>query len=300
MSEGTVTRGPLQLASLRRVVARYPIAAFLVLLYGIAGGLALVPALTEPGLLPNDANLYGPLVSIFGCAVPAFAVTAIVGGRDAMRDLTSRCLRWRVRLRWYAVALLGMPVVTLVGAAGLYGLAPLHALAENWPLLLTSFLATLALMIVLYNVTEEFGFTGFLFARLQDRHGPIRAALLTTVFFWLFHLPTFVVDTSSWALAGVVMGVILLPHLASRLIVGCLYNAAGASVLIAGLFHATFNSTVNPTGFAIAVLDLPPDEAFVILMAIVVLAGVVVVLATRRRLGLAPSVPGGSPSRVSS
>ena len=300
MSEGTVTRGPLQLASLRRVVARYPIAAFLVLLYGIAGGLALVPALTEPGLLPNDANLYGPLVSIFGCAVPAFAVTAIVGGRDAMRDLTSRCLRWRVRLRWYAVALLGMPVVTLVGAAGLYGLAPLHALAENWPLLLTSFLPTLALMIVLYNVTEEFGFTGFLFARLQDRHGPIRAALLTTVFFWLFHLPTFVVDTGSWAIAGVVMGVILLPHLASRLIVGWLYNAAGASVLIAGLFHATFNSTVNPTGFAIAVLDLPPDEAFVILMAIVVLAGVVVVLATRRRLGLAPSVSGESPSRVSS
>jgi hypothetical protein len=63
------------------------------------------------------------------------------------------------------------------------------------------------------------------------------------------HLPTFVLDTGSWALAAVLMGVLLLPHLASRLIVGWLYNATGANVLIAGLFHASFNAIVNPTGF---------------------------------------------------
>ena len=134
---------------------------------------------------------------------------------------------------------------------------PLRALSENWPLLLTSYLPTLALMIVLYNLTEECGFTGFLFARLQDQHGPLRAALLTTICFWWFHLPTFVIDTGSWALAAIIMGVVLLPHLASRLIVGWLYNASGASVLIAGLFHATFNSTINPSGFAVAVLEPP-------------------------------------------
>ena len=106
-------------------------------------------------------------------------------------------------------------------------------------------------MIVFYNVAEEAGWTGFMFARLQDRHGPLRAALITTVFFWLFHLPTFVVEADSWVGAGVLMGFLLLPHLASRFIVGWLYNATGSSVLIAGLFHATFNSTINPTGFAL-------------------------------------------------
>ena len=106
-------------------------------------------------------------------------------------------------------------------------------------------------MIVFYNVAEEAGWTGFVFARLQDRHGPLRAALITTVFFWLFHLPTFVVETDSWVGAGVLMGFLLLPHLASRFIVGWLYNSTGGSVLIAGLFHATFNSTINPTGFAL-------------------------------------------------
>ena len=109
------------------------------------------------------------------------------------------------------------------------------------------------------------------------------------VCFWCFHLPTFVIDTGSRALAAITMGVVLLPHLASRLIVGWLYNASGASVLIAGLFHATFNATINPGGFAVAVLDLPRGDAFVLLMGIAVIAGAVVAVMTRGQLGLPAS-----------
>jgi hypothetical protein len=39
----------------------------------------------------------------------------------------------------------------------------------------------------------------FVFARLQDRHGPMRAALATTIFFWLYHLPGFLLDTGFMA-----------------------------------------------------------------------------------------------------
>ena len=53
-------------------------------------------------------------------------------------------------------------------------------------------------MILLNDVAEEIGPTGFVFARFQDRYGPLRAALLTTVFFWLFHVSSFYVDTRSW------------------------------------------------------------------------------------------------------
>jgi membrane protease YdiL (CAAX protease family) len=282
----TVDHRPGRLPGLRSVVARHTITAFLVLVFVFSTGLALIPVITEPGLLPADRTLFGPLTNILGSMVPAFVVTAIVGGRHGVRELARRCLRWRVPLRWYAIALLGMPTATLLVATALYGLTPLRALAQNWPLLFTSFLPTLLVMIIFYNVAEEAGWTGFVFARLQDRHGPLRAALATTVFFWLFHLPTFVVETDSWVSAWVLMGLLLLPHLASRFIVGWLYNASGASVLIAGLFHATFNSTINPTGFALGVLKLPSDEAFTVLNAMVVLAGVIVVAATRGRLGL--------------
>ena len=140
-------------------------------------------------------------------------------------------------------------------------------------------------MIFLNNVAEEMGWTGFVFARFQVRHGPLRAALLTTVFFWLFHVPSFYVETRSWATTALVLGIFLLPHLGSRFITGWLYNSAGSSVLIAGLFHAMHNAIVNPTGL-VAVVGLPQFEVLVIMAGIVVLAGAIVVLATRGRLGL--------------
>jgi membrane protease YdiL (CAAX protease family) len=103
-------------------------------------------------------------------------------------------------------------------------------------------------MILLNNVAEEIGWTGFVFARFQDRYGPLGAALLTTVFFWLFHVSSFYADTRSWAATGLVLGLFLLPQLGSRLIAGWLYNGACSRVLIAGLFHSMHNAIVNTTG----------------------------------------------------
>ena len=82
-----------------------------------------------------------------------------------------------------------------------------------------------------------------------------------------------------------VIGIFLLPHLGSRLITGWLYNSAGCSVLIAGLFHSIHNAIVNPTGL-VAVVALPQFEVLVIMAGIVVLAAAIIAVATRGRLGL--------------
>jgi len=259
---------------------------FLVLVYVTTTALVFVPrALTEPGLLPGEATPHGMLENVLGSAVPAFLVTALVGGRAGVRDLARRSFRWRVPLRWYAISLLAPPLIFLICVTALYGRAPLRALGQNWSLIFTSFLPALLIMILLNNVAEEIGWTGFVFARFQDRHGPLRAALLTTVFFWLFHVPSFYVETRSWMATATVLGLLLLPHLGSRFIVGWLYNSAGSSVLIAGLFHSMHNAIVNPTGL-VAVVGLPQFEVLVIMAGIVMLAGAIVVLATRGRLGL--------------
>jgi uncharacterized protein len=125
----------------------------------------------------------------------------------------------------------------------------------------------------------------FVFARFQDRHGPLRAAMLTTVFFWLFHVLSFFVETRSWATTALALCIFLLPYLGSRLITGWLYNGAGSSVLIAGLFHSMHNAIVNSTGLA-AVVALPQFDVLLIMASIVVLAGAIIAAATRGRLGL--------------
>jgi len=271
---------------LRSWIIRHPIATFLVLVYATTTALVFVPkGLTEPGLLPGGATPHGVLENVLGSAVPAFIITALVSGKAGVRDLARRSFRWRVPLRWYLISLLVPLLIFLIVIAILYGLAPLRALGQNWLLLFTAFLPALAIMILLNNVAEEIGWTGFVFARFQDRHGPLRAALLTGMFFWLFHVSSFYVDTRSWATTALVLGIFLLPHLGSRLIAGWLYNGAGSSVLIAGLFHAMHNAIVNSTGL-VAVVALPQFEVLVIMAGIVVLAGAVIAVATRGRLGL--------------
>jgi membrane protease YdiL (CAAX protease family) len=271
---------------LRSWIVRHPIATFLVLVYATTTALVFVPkGLTEPGLLPGGATPHGVVENVLGSAVPAFVVTALVSGKVGVRDLARRSLRWRVPLRWYLISLLAPLMIFLIAVTILYGFAPLRALAQNWLLLFTAFLPALAIMILLNNVAEEIGWTGFVFARFQDRHGPLRAALVTTVFFWLFHVPSFYVETRSWATTALALGIFLLPHLGSRVITGWLYNSAGCSVLIAGLFHAVHNAIVNPTGL-VAVVALPQFEVLVIMAGIVVLAGAIITVATRGRLGL--------------
>jgi uncharacterized protein len=273
-----MTARPLPGARIRSRAVRHPIATFLVLAYVLTVAVVLLPVPEAVG---------GPLENIVGVAVPAFVVTAAVAGREGVRNLLRRCLRWRIPVHWYAVAL--TPALSLLVLAPLlYGQDPLTALVDNWPRLFTSFLPTLAVMLVLNTLPEEAGATGFLFARLQDRHGALRAALLTTLFFWLWHVPGLVRDSTTLAELGVLLALYLVGHLASRFIVGWLYNATGRSILIGAIFHATFNSTVNKTGLGVAVLDLPQGDVLVIVTGLVVLGAAMIALVTRGRLRYNP------------
>jgi hypothetical protein len=55
-------------------------------------------------------------------------------------------------------------------------------------------------------------------------------------------------------------------------------------VLIAGLFHSMHNAIVNSTGL-VAVVGLPQFDVLVIMAGLVVLAGAIIAIATRGRLG---------------
>jgi len=137
MTVPPATRRPAPFSALKRLVARHPVAAFLVMVYVVNCAVALVPLLTRRGILPFGLAPYDALGHIFGVALPTFLVVAATHGRTGVRDLARRSLRWRVGVRWYLIALLGVPIRVVLGASAIYGLAPLNALVEKWRLLLT-------------------------------------------------------------------------------------------------------------------------------------------------------------------
>src|SRR5438045_8324276 len=136
MSTHPTTPQPVPHSALRRLVARHPVAAFLVMVYAVNIAIALPAVRTYLPSLPFHL-IQSMLGHILGSAVPAFLVIAAMHGRAGVRDLTRRCLRWRVRPQWYLFALLGVPIGVVVCASAIFGLAPLHALVDTWPPLLT-------------------------------------------------------------------------------------------------------------------------------------------------------------------
>ena len=263
----TVLAGPRP--SVRHLVARHPVAAFLCICYAVTWATAVPWFRARTDILPFDLPMWGSLGTIFGVALAAVLVVAASDGRAGVRDLARRSLRWRVGLRWYLLAVLGLPVVVLAGAIALFGTAALAALAGDWRLLFTRVLPVLLLQLALFQLAEEVGWMGFLQARLQ-----------VTVPFALWHLPDL------FAQLGLATALIFLPilaaaHLCARVVLGWLYNATGASVLLVAVLHASFDTTVNRVG---PFIPGPDGTALVLATGAFLLAAVGLVVATRGRL----------------
>ena len=275
-------------AGARVLIARHPVAAFLIMVYVVNVATALSPALTRRDLLPYGQAPYDLLAHLLGTAIPAFIVTAALRGTAGVREFVQRCLRWRVGIRWYLLAILGPTVVTLLLAVVLAGSAPLMAVAENWPTFFTLVLPSLAFAFVLSNFHEEIGWTGFLFDRVQDRYSPLKAVAIVSVPFALAHIPGFIVEGGSLVDGLIILGVLFVPQLASRVIVAWLYNNTNRSLLIVGLFHSAYNVRTQAE-FSDAFLPVAEDIQFLILVAVPILPAILIAALTRGRLSYRPS-----------
>jgi uncharacterized protein len=244
----------------------------------------LPPLRTAMDVLPLGPQGSESVATLLGVTAAAFLVTAAGDGRPGVRDLASRSLRWRVALRWYLLGLFTMPLAVLAAATALYGWSPAQAMVDGGPALLARALPLFVMLIVLFNLPEEIGFTGFLQARLQDDHGPLPASALTAVPFALFHMPVNLVE-GGWVFALAFLPIQTVLFVFVRALIIWFYNSTRNSVLIAGLFHASFNTTVNTFN---DYLPAPAGTSVLIGTAVAVLTATVLVVLTRARLAYHP------------
>ena len=275
-------------SALRRLVARHPVAAFLIMAYAITSTFTLPPIRAWLGMSLLGFTLWDSLATIFGVALPAFLVVAAMQGKDGVRDLARRSFRWRVGLHWYFLALLGLPIGVMLCASVIYGRAPLMTLVDQWPLLFTLILPDLLLRILLLNLAEEVGWMGFVQARLQDKYGPLKAVILTEIPFALWHLPFLLVETNGELLPALgFLGILAIAQLFGRVVIMWLYNNTQYSVLLVGLFHAAHNTTINR--FTPEFIPASAETGFLITEGVVVLAAVLLLVFTRGRLSYKPN-----------
>lgn len=288
---------PASTSTLKHWITRHPVLAYLILAYVVCWTIFLPLVLSNEGLGvfhydPPPFQVFILLVSVLGLAGSAFTVTAIVDGRQGVRALASRYVRWRVGVQSYLIAFFGLLVVALVGITVVYGLAPIGALPRQGPALI-GYLVQVVLVAALVNLWEETGWTGFMFTRLQPRFGALVASLLVAPCFGGIHLPLlFVKDAittgrlspSLYPIA--ILELLVLFSVPVRVLAAWLYNNARGSLLIIGLFHSSLDTV---TGLALLSALLPKGvDPGVVIYASFAVAALLLVLLTRGRLAYKP------------
>jgi hypothetical protein len=207
------------------IVKRAPVTSFAVLAYAIAWLPWFIALATD--------RPFGGLFS-FGPMIAAFAVAAMIGGRNELIRLGARLVRWRVPLRWWLIALaiaLAPIVITIIGVSLLGG--TLNAeMSAKWPSVLAAFPMVL---LIGGPLGEEIGWRGFGVSKLVEQgRRPLFAALTIGVIWAGWHLPLFLTHRMPPPAAIVmVFGAVTMTWI---------YLNAGESALLLTLFHAIGNT----------------------------------------------------------
>lgn len=234
----------------RGFLERYPVRTFFALTLAISwSGLLVVGGAgffagssweTDPEFLPAiQAMLLGPPVAGVLC-------TILFSGTSGLRELFSRLIRWRVRGRWYAVALLGAPLIQGGVLVALSISAPLYLP----PIITSNERVDLLLPAIVYGIVgglmEELGWTGFAIPRLRGRFGVLTTGVMVGVVWGLWHMLQmwWVGSTSSGEVApGVFLPVYLLTAIAAltayRVLMVWVYDRT-MSLFVAVLMHGSY------------------------------------------------------------
>jgi uncharacterized protein len=224
-------RNPL--ARLALAIRRRPLVWFFVLTFAFSWWPSLTYWLTGSG------------PTILGCGpfLGALAVLSVMSGRQGVKALFRSMVKWRVPVRWWALAILGPILLSALATMLNIALgAPVPTSEElgTWTNVAPTALAIL-LIPVIGGAWEEPGWRGFALPRLLAERSPFVASLILGVLWAIWHLPVYLVDDQHWSdLVLVVLATIAFTWF---------FQNALQSVLLAMVVHAV-NNTISGEYFS--------------------------------------------------
>jgi uncharacterized protein len=199
----------------------YSLVLFFVLAYAFSWGNFILTAIK-----PNF-----PFLFPFGPLLAAIIVASVTGG---LQDLVSRCLRWRVGLRWYAAALF---VPAAIGLSTVY-----FSVLLGGPVLATAKLGPWYSLFLMFPMAlidaplgEESGWRGFALPGFPSNHSPLFNTLILALLVVGWHVPL-VITQPGLAAPYLIAGI------ASAILTNWIYYNTRGSALLAMLYHTAANT----------------------------------------------------------
>ncbi len=255
---------------MKGLVARRPLVSFFVLAFAITWGLDTLRLLLE-GTVSRPGGAAPGIVYLVSGAGPSLAGLAVAwaaGGRQGLRVLLRRFLRWRVGVRWYLLVFLAFPAL-IVGTISATTLLSGGTFRPDFPGPLWLFPALVFYVLLLAGpLPEEIGWRGFALPALMDRYGWLPAGLAVGVAWAFWHRTpmTWTEPLDSAALAGMVSDVSL------SVVMAWVYVRTGGSALLAGLgMHLSANLALATATQAVPGLQWTTAGCFVALASLAAL-----------------------------
>lgn len=225
-------------------VRKHPLIAYFFLAFA-GTWLLLLPLVMDNVELINLSDgatmLFFILSSIVGPNLAAFYVTGVLEGKAGMGRLFRRIFQVRAGVQWYAVALFSFLTIWLVAYSFLYKGAPIANLIANPSMLLTIFLPSMLIGLIIPSIGEEPGWRGFALPHLQKLYGPVIGTLILGTLHGFWHLPAFFTPfLGPITLNGFITFV--LTATAGTFIYTWVFNHTRTSVWIAMVVHASSNA----------------------------------------------------------
>lgn len=240
---------------MKNFIKRHPVSSYYFLVFAISwGGILILIGGPDhiPGTKEQAEKLFVPalLIMFAGPFISGILMNFFIDGKQGLRKLLSRYLRWRTEGRWYAIAVFTGPilVVTILSVLSLFN-------QEFLPGIITakdkiaSVIFGVAWGLIGGGLFEETGWTGFAVPQLRKKYSILSTGLIVGILWGLWHFmiafwaSNYLTDVNSWTMfvAGFITFYLLaLP--AYRILLVLVYDRTGSLPVIM-LMHAFLSAS---------------------------------------------------------
>lgn len=216
--------------------------------WGIGAFAIFLPAQFQAlvGELTDTSPIY--FLAIAAPTISATILTFAQDGWNGLRLLFARLIRWRFGIQWYALILIGIPllgwIATLVTESN-----PLKETGN-----LTQLLWQLFYVLITGPLCEELGWRGYALPRLLDRFSPFTSSLILGVIWGVWHLPSFFVGGMVQKGMSLLIFVLYTPCLS--VLMTWVFQHTRGSVLSAVMIHFMVNFCATILGVTLPTLGI--------------------------------------------
>src|SRR5512147_880759 len=114
---GTITSTVLTKKGVSAFIARYPLVAMYLIMFTVAWSVMIPQALYSQGILSAPLPEFIEILTGWVPGIAAIVVSAVLAGRQGVRELLGRFLIWRVGMGWYLVSTFLLALLILGGIA---------------------------------------------------------------------------------------------------------------------------------------------------------------------------------------